>query len=165
VDLVAVMDWLSRDVLAWAVSITMDVPFGVEALEQALGQGQPERFNTDQGAQCTSQAFTARLQQRGVRIRMDGRGRALDHVCVARLWRSVKSEAVSRRDYQTVWEARPGLARDVAFYNAERLHQALRYRPPAAVYGGCGKNPLNWQGTKNPRGGPTTSRLVSPTWS
>jgi len=136
VYLVAVMDWFSRYVLAWAVSITMDVPFCVEALEQALGQGQPELFNTDQGAQFTSQAFTARLQQRGVRISMDGRGRALDNVFVERLWRSVKYEEVYLRDYQTVWDARHGLARYFAFYNAERLHQALRYRTPAAVYGG-----------------------------
>lgn len=136
VYLVAVMDWFSRYVLAWAVSITMDVPFCVEALEQALGQGQPEIFNTDQGAQFTSQAFTARLQKGGVRISMDGRGRALDNVFVERLWRSVKYEEVYLRDDQTVWDARHGLARYFAFYNGERLHQALGYRTPAEVYGG-----------------------------
>lgn len=136
VYLVAVMDWFSRYVLSWALSITMDVAFCVEALEQALGQGHPEMFNTDQGVQFTSQAFTARLKEGGIRISMDGRGRALDNVFVERLWRSVKYEEVYLRDYQTVWDARHGLARYFAFYNGERLHQALGYRPPAAVYRG-----------------------------
>jgi putative transposase len=136
VYLVAVMDWFSRYVLSWALSITMDVAFCVEALEQALGQGHPEMFNTDQGGQFTSQAFTARLKEGGIRISMDGRGRALDNVFVERLWRSVKYEEVYLRDYQTVWDARHGLARYFAFYNGERLHQALGYRPPAAVYRG-----------------------------
>jgi putative transposase len=136
VYLVAVMDWFSRYVLSWVLSITMDVAFGVEALEQALGQGRPEIFNTDQGVQFTNQAFTARLKEGGIRISMDGRGRALDNVFVERLWRSVKYEEVYLRDYQTVWDARHGLARYVAFYNGERLHQALGYRPPAAVYRG-----------------------------
>jgi putative transposase len=136
VYLVAVIDWFSRYVLSWAVSITMDVPFCVDALDQALDRGRPEIFNTDQGAQFTSHVFTAQLQKGGVRISMDGRGRALDNVFVERLWRSVKYEEVYLRDYQTVWDARHGLARYFAFYNAERLHQALGYRTPAAVY--CG---------------------------
>lgn len=89
-DLVAVMDWFSRYVLSWALSITMDVPFCLEALEQALGQGQPAIFNTDQGAQFTSRAFTEQLQKGGIQISMDGRGRALDNVFVERLWRTVK---------------------------------------------------------------------------
>jgi putative transposase len=134
VYLVAVIDWFSRYVMSWAVSITMDVPFCVEALEHALSQGQPEIFNTDQGAQFTSQAFTTRLKEGAIQISMDGRGRALDHVFVERLWRSVKYEEVYPRDYQTVWEARQGLARYFRFDNEERLHQALGYRPPAAVY-------------------------------
>jgi putative transposase len=136
VYLVAVMDWFSRYVLSWAISITMDTAFCVEALDQALGQGHPEIFNTDQGGQFTSQAFTARLKEGGIRISMDGRGRALDNVFVERLWRTVKYEEVYLRDYQTVWEARYGLARYFVFYNEERLHQALGYRPPAAVYHG-----------------------------
>ena len=136
VYLVAVIDWFSRYVLSWVVSITMDVPFCVEVLEQALRQGQPEMFNTDQGAQFTSQAFTARLKAGGVRISMDGRGRALDNVFVERLWRSVKYEDVYVRDYQSVWDARQHLARYFGFYNEERLHQALGYRTPAAVYQG-----------------------------
>ena len=98
VYLVAVIDWFSRYVLSWAVSITMDVTFCVEALEQALQHGQPEIFNTDQGAQFTSLAFTDRLKHGGIRISMDGRGRALDTVCVERLWRSVKYEEVVRRE-------------------------------------------------------------------
>jgi putative transposase len=136
VYLVAVMDWFSRYVLSWAISITMDTAFCVEALDQALGHGHPEIFNTDQGVQFTSQAFTARLKEGGIRISMDGRGRALDNVFVERLWRTVKYEEVYLRDYQTVWEARHGLAHYFVFYNEERLHQALGYRPPAAVYHG-----------------------------
>jgi putative transposase len=136
VYLVAVMDWFSRYVLSWAISITMDRAFCVEALERALEHGRPEMFNTDQGVQFTSQAFTARLKEGGIRISMDGRGRALDNVFVERLWRSVKYEEVYLRDYHTVWEARHSLAHYFAFYNEERLHQALGYRPPAAVYRG-----------------------------
>jgi putative transposase len=134
VYLVAVLDWCSRYVLSWAVSITMDGAFCVEALEQARRHGQPEIFNTDQGAQFTSLAFTERLKHGGIRISMDGRGRALDNVFVERLWRSVKWEEVYLRDDQSVWDARQSLAQYVGFYNRERLHQALGYRTPAAVY-------------------------------
>jgi putative transposase len=136
VYLVAVMDWFSRYVLSWAVSITLDAAFCLEALDHALSRGQPEIFNTDQGAQFTSGEFTARLQQGRIRISMDGRGRALDNVFVERLWRTVKYEEVYLRDYQSVWDARQHLARYFAFYNEERLHQALGYRTPAAVYNG-----------------------------
>jgi putative transposase len=136
VYLVAVIDWFSRYVVSWAVSMTMEVAFCVEALDQALRQGQPEIFNTDQGAQFTSRAFTERLQKGGIRISMDGRGRALDHVFVERLWRTVKSEEVYLRDYQSVRDVYQGLRGYFAFYNHERLHQALGYRPPAAVYHG-----------------------------
>jgi putative transposase len=136
VYLVAVIDWFSRYVVSWAVSMTMEVAFCVEALDQALRQGQPEIFNTDQGAQFTSRAFTERLQKGGIRISMDGRGRALDNVLVERLWRTVKSEEVYLRDYQSVRDARQGLTGYFAFYNHERLHQALGYRTPAAVYHG-----------------------------
>lgn len=136
VYLVAVRDWFSRYVLSWTVSVTLDVHFCLEALEQALRQGQPEIFNTDQGAQFTSQAFTARLQNGGVRISMDGRGRALDNVFVERLWRTVKYEEVYLRDYHSVQDAREGLGRYFTFYNGERLHQALGYRTPAAMYQG-----------------------------
>jgi putative transposase len=114
----------------------MDVPCCVEALEQALGRGQPEIFHTDQGAQFTSRAFTERLQKGGIRISREGRGRALDHVCVERLWRRVKSEEVYVRDDRSVWEARQGLGQSLRFDNEERLHQALGYRTPAALYHG-----------------------------
>jgi putative transposase len=134
VYLVAVMDWFSRYVLSWALSVTMDVHFCVEALENALQGGQPEIFNTDQGAQFTSRAFTERLKQDGVQMSMDGRGRALDNVFVERLWRSVKYEEVYLKDYTTVREARLGLGQYFTFYNHERLHQALGYQTPAAVY-------------------------------
>jgi putative transposase len=128
------MDWFSRYVLSWAVSMTLDVQFCVEALQQAFRWGRPEIFNTDQGAQFTSQEFTARLKEGGVRISMDGRGRALDNVFVERLWRSVKYEEVYLQDYPSAWDARQSLARYFGFYNEERLHQALGYQTPAAVY-------------------------------
>jgi putative transposase len=136
VYLVAVIDWWSRYVLSWAVSITLDSVFCLEALETALRGGRPEIFHTDQGAQFTSRAFTERLSQGGIQISMDGRGRALDNVFVERLWRTVKYEEVYRREYNTVWEAQQGLGRYFGFYNHERLHQALGYRTPAAVYRG-----------------------------
>jgi putative transposase len=107
--LVAVIDWWSRYVLSWAVSVTLDGYFCLEALERALRWGRPEIFNTDQGAQFTSQAFTERLRQGEIQISMDGRGRALDNVFVERLWRSVKYEEVYLREYNTVQEARQGL--------------------------------------------------------
>jgi putative transposase len=137
--LVAVIDWFSRYVLSWALSITLDGSFCLEALETALRGGRPEIFNTDQGAQFTSRAFTERLRQGGVQISMDGRGRALDNVFVERLWRTVKYEEVYLREYSTVREAQQGLGRYFGFYNDERLHQALGYRTPAAVYRGLGQ--------------------------
>src|SRR5205823_10960457 len=103
--LVAVMDWFSRYVLSWAVSITMDVGFCLEALDHALGVARPEIFNSDQGAQCTSLDFTGRLAAAGIQMSMDGRGRALDNVFVERLWRTVKDEAVSLQAYETPHEA------------------------------------------------------------
>jgi putative transposase len=133
--LVAVLDWHSRYVLAWALSNTLDTAFCLEALEAALGRGRPEIFNTDQGAQFTSRAYTDRLERAGVRVSWDGRGRALDNVFVERLWRSVKWEEVYLKDYQTVAEAARGLAGYFRFYNDERLHQALGYRTPAQAYG------------------------------
>ena len=140
--LVAVIDWWSRYVLAWAISITLDGTFCLEALESALRSGHPEIFNTDQGAQFTSRVFTERLRQGEIQISMDGRGRALDNVFVERLWRSVKYEEVYLREYNTVQEARHGLGRYFGFYNNERLHQALGYRTPAAVYRGVGDSCL-----------------------
>jgi len=134
--LVAVMDWFSRYVLSWAVSITMDVGFCLEALDQALEVAQPEIFNTDQGAQFTSIAFTGRLEAAAIRISMDGRGRALDNVFVERLWRTVKYEEVYLKDYQTPRQATQELAKFFVQYNGQRLHQSLNYQTPAAVYFG-----------------------------
>ena len=134
--LVAVLDWYSRYVLAWALSNTLEALFCVEALDQALVIGRPEIFNTDQGAQFTGDAFTERLAGAGIRISMDGRGRALDNVFVERLWRSVKYEEVYLRDYDDGAEAGRGLRRYFSFYNTERRHQSLGRRTPAEVHFG-----------------------------
>ena len=134
--LVAVMDWFSRYVLSWAVSITMDVGFCLEALEQALRVARPDIFNTDQGAQFTSNDFTGRLAAAGIQISMDGRGRALDNVFIERLWRTVKYEEVYLKDYETPREAMQGLGTFFVRYNEWRQHQALDYRTPASVYFG-----------------------------
>jgi putative transposase len=134
--LAAVLDWHSRYVLSWALSNSLEVGFCLEVLDAALARGQPEIFNTDQGAQFTSPAFTGRLLAAGVAISMDGRGRALDNVFVERLWRSVKYEEVYLQDYGGMGEAQRGLGRYFGFYNGERPHQALGYRTPLVVYGG-----------------------------
>jgi putative transposase len=136
VYLVAVMDWFSRYVLSWALSITMEVGFCLEALEHALGVATPDIFNSDQGAQFTSLEFTGRLAAAGIQISMDGRGRALDNVFVERLWRTVKYEEVYLKDYETPREATQQLARFFVRYNEQRQHQALGYQTPAAVYFG-----------------------------
>jgi len=132
--LTAVIDWHSRYVLSWQLSNTMDRSFCVEALEAALRNRQPEIFNTDQGSQFTSAAFTERLQSRGIAISMDGRGRALDNVFIERLWRSVKYEEVYLRDYADGHEAEASLTAYFDFYCHRRIHQALDYRTPAEVY-------------------------------
>ena len=134
VYLVAILDWFSRYVLAWEISVTLDHEFCISALERALAHGQPEIFNSDQGVQFTSAAFTERLKVRGIRISMDGRGRALDNIFVERLWRTLKYEEVYLHDYRSVPEAIGGLGRYFAFYNSERLHQALNYQTPEAVH-------------------------------
>jgi putative transposase len=132
--LMAILDWYSRYVLEWEVSVTMDNSFCVAALERALSQGQPEIFNTDQGSQFTSQSFTGKLLAQGIQISMDGRGRALDNIFVERLWRSVKYEEVYLKDYRNVVEAKQGLRNYFEFYNQQRLHQSLGYKTPEAVY-------------------------------
>lgn len=134
VYLTAVLDWHSRFVLAWRLSLSLDADFCLEALEEALSGGRPEIFNTDQGAQFTSEAYVGRLERARIRISMDGRGRALDNVFVERLWRSVKYEEVYLKDYATVYDARHGLTDYFVFYNHVRLHQSLNYRTPAEVY-------------------------------
>jgi putative transposase len=133
-DLAAVIDWFSRYVVAWRLSNTLDGSFCLEMLDEALGSGKPEVFNTDQGAQFTAAAFTGRLESAGVAVSMDGRGRALDNVFVERLWRSVKYEDIYIRGYDTVPELYRGLGRYFGFYNDERPHQSLDYRTPATIY-------------------------------
>lgn len=131
----AVMDWCSRYVLSWEMSITLDSSFCVEALKRALGLGVPEIFNSDQGSQFTSEAFTGVLKNAGVKISMDGVRRAYDNIFVERLWRSLKYEEVYLRDYANPLEARRGIGQWFEFYNHRRPHQALEYRTPAEVYG------------------------------
>ncbi len=134
--LVAVMDWFSRCVLAWELSNTLDASFCVAALQQALASGRrPSIFNTDQGSQFTSEAFTGVLTASGIAISMDGAGRAFDNIMVERLWRTVKYEDVYLRDYETPAEARLGLGRYFAYYNHLRRHRSLDRRTPANVYG------------------------------
>jgi putative transposase len=132
--LVAVMDWFSRFVVSWELSLTLEVDFCVEALRRALRQGRPDIFNSDQGVQFTSEKFTRELKERQIDISMDGRGRCMDNIFVERLWRSLKYEEVYLKDYASVAEARAGIARYFQFYNRERLHQSLDYRTPAAIY-------------------------------
>ena len=132
--LVAVIDWYSRYVLAWELSNTLDSHFCQVALQRALAQGTPEIFNTDQGVQFTAVAFTTILEEAGVQISMDGRGRALDNIFVERLWRSVKYENIYLRDYGVVPQLEVGLHNYFHFYNHERLHQSLDYRTPAEVH-------------------------------
>jgi len=137
VYVVAIMDWYSRKVLAWRVANTMDTDFCVEALEDAMRRyGAPEIFNTDQGAQFTSEAFTGALKAAGIRISMDGKGRWVDNVFVERLWRSLKYEEVYLKAYETVAEARQGMANYFRFYSRERRHQGLDRQTPDQVYEG-----------------------------
>jgi len=140
--LAAVMDWHSRYVLSWELSGSLEADFCLQALQEALRQGTPEIFNTDQGVQFTCEAFTARLKQAGVKISMDGRGRCYDNIFVERLWRTVKYEEVFLRDYADPVEARQGLRAYFRFYNEQRPHQALDYRTPAEAYfAGCSAGP------------------------
>ncbi len=133
--LVAVIDWASRAVLAWRLSNTMDVSFCILALEEALARfGKPEIFNTDQGSQFTSAAFTGTLATAGIRISMDGRGRWMDNVFIERLWRSLKYEDIYLKGYADGREARAGIGMWMAFYNGRRPHQALGNRTPMAVW-------------------------------
>ena len=134
VYLVAIIDWFSRFVLSWEVSITLESNFCVAALDWALQLARPAIFNTDQGAQFTSNDFTGRLLAQQIQISMDGRGRALDNIFVERLWRTVKYEDIYLKEYRTIAELLRGLATYFTFYNEERLHEALGYRTPAAVY-------------------------------
>jgi putative transposase len=135
VYLAAVVDWFSRRVLAWRVSITMDTSFCIEALDEAIEKhGRPEIFNTDQGSQFTSKAFTGRLKKEGIQISMDGKGRWADNVFVERLWRSLKYEQVYLHAYESVAEARIKIGRYFDFYNSQRPHSSLQAQTPNQVY-------------------------------
>jgi putative transposase len=135
VYLAAVVDWYSRRVLAWRLSITMEAAFCVEALEEALARhGKPDVFNTDQGSQFTGQDFTGVLLKAGVAISMDGKGAWRDNVFVERLWRSIKYEEIYLRAYDTVGEARASISRYLAFYNGRRPHSSLDRRTPDQAY-------------------------------
>src|ERR1700719_2867184 len=135
VYLAAVVDWFSRRVLAWRLSITMEVEFCLDAVEEALARyGRPEIFNTDQGSQFTSAAFTGLLLENAIAVSMDGRGAWRDNVFVERLWRSVKYEEVYLRAYDSVGEARASLGRYLAFYNRKRPHSSLDARTPDHAY-------------------------------
>ena len=132
----AILDWYSRYVVAWEVSVTLEAAFCVAALERALATGRrPEIFNTDQGRQFTSEAFTGTLEAAQVTISMDGRGRVFDNIFSERLWRTVKYEEVYLKNYADPREAREGLWAYFQYYNEQRPHQALDYRTPAEVYG------------------------------
>jgi putative transposase len=136
VYLVAIIDWYSRYVLSWSVSVTLESSFCLEALDEAIRlYGKPDIFNSDQGCQFTSLEFIDRLKAEGIRISMDGRGRALDNIFVERLWRSVKYEDVYLHEYVTVPQVVLGLKKYFLFYNTERQHQSLDYRTPSEVYG------------------------------
>ena len=140
VYLAAVMDWFSRRVLAWRLSIGMETDFCVAALSEAMTRhGRPEIVNTDQGVQFTSAAFVDELEARGVQVSMDGKGRFLDNIFIERLWRSLKYEEVFIKAYGTVAEARGGIGSWLSFYNDERPHQALGYRTPREIFddGAC----------------------------
>lgn len=134
--LVAIMDWFSRYVLSWELSVTLDSQFCVSALERALLGCRPDIFNTDQGSQFTSGDFTALLEKAEVAISMDGKGRVFDNIFVERLWRTVKYEEVYLKDYTDVDDARGGLCRYFEFYNNVRLHESLGYHSPTEVYFG-----------------------------
>ena len=135
VYLAAVVDWFSRRVLAWKLSITMDVSFCIEALEEALSRNEkPEIFNTDQGSQFTSEAFVGRLKENGISISMDGKGRWRDNVFVERVWKSIKYEEVYLHAYASVSEARTSIGRYLEFYNSTRPHSSLKALTPDQVY-------------------------------
>jgi putative transposase len=132
--LAAIIDWYSRYVIAWRLSNTLDGSFCLDMLDEALSQGRPEIFNTDQGCQFTAAAWTGRLESAQVAVSMDGKGRCLDNVFVERLWRTVKYEDIYLRGYEGAPALHQGLQRYFPFYNEDRPHQALDYRTPAAVY-------------------------------
>ncbi len=134
--LVAIIDWHSKFVVGWRLSNSMDVSFCIEALEDSFSYGTPSIFNTDQGAQFTSNDFTEKLAGKGIKISMDGKGRFMDNIFVERLWRSIKYEEAYLKAYDSITEARNSIAEYIRFYNFERPHQALDYSTPWEIYSG-----------------------------
>ena len=132
--LVAIMDWFSRFVLSWSLSLTMEVDFCIEALKRALRRGPPGIFNTDQGSQFTSEKFTGNLTERQIAISMDGRGRCMDNIFIERLWRSIKHEEVHLNAYADGRQARDGIGSWMNFYNHRRPHQAMNNQFPMAAW-------------------------------
>jgi putative transposase len=132
--LTAVIDWYSRYVLSWRLSNTLDGGFCLEALDEALSRGRPEIFNTDCGSQFTAREYTGRLEEAGIAVSRDGRGRALDNVFIERLWRSVKYEDIYIKEYELVPDLVSGLTAYFRFYDEDRPHQSLDYRTPGEVY-------------------------------
>ncbi len=135
VYLVAIIDWYSRYILSWRISVTLEAEFCIAALEEAIEKyGKPEIFNTDQGSQFTSENFTSLLHQNAIKISMDGRGRALDNIFIERFWRSLKQEKIYLIILTTPKEARYAITEYMSFYNERRMHQSLDYLTPEQVY-------------------------------
>lgn len=134
VYLTVIMDWYSRYVLSWRLSITLSAQFCIEALNMALLIGRPKIFNSDQGSQYTSNDFTSLLLSRNILISMDGRGRVFDNIFIERLWRTLKYDEVYLKDYADVWDAEENIGKYFEFYNTERYHSALGFKTPAEVY-------------------------------
>ena len=132
--LTVVIDWYSRYVLSWRLSNTLEGRFCIEALEEALSKGKPDIFNTDQGVQYTSEKFTKELEERGIRISMDGKGRALDNIFIERLWRTIKYEEIYLKEYESARGLAKSLRKYFDFYNKERFHQSLGYKTPEQVH-------------------------------
>jgi len=132
--LVAIMDWYTRYVVSWELDQSLEVTFVLSAVQKAFGQAKPLIFNSDQGSQFTSPQYISLLQEAGVQVSMDGKGRATDNIFTERLWRSLKYEEVYLHDYQTPRQARQGIERYLHFYNNERPHQSLKYQTPAELY-------------------------------
>jgi putative transposase len=134
--LVAVLDWYSRYVISWELDQTLAMPFVLAAVQRALSQARPVIWNSDQGSHFTSPQYTQLLLDAGVQISMDGRGRAMDNIFTERLWRTIKYEEVYLKEYASPRDARRSLSAYLDFYNYQRLHQALDYQTPAALYHG-----------------------------
>ena len=146
--LVAVLDWYSRDLISWQLDDTLEIPFVLAAVDQALSQAKPVIFNSDQGSHFTSPHYIDRLKQAEIQISMDGKGRAIDNIFTERLWRTIKYEEVYLNEYANPRQARQGLAAYIHFYNHQRLHQALDYATPAEIYFGLLLPSTQQQGEK-----------------